>query len=57
MLTGVSVTYSKTALIVLVPPSITKHTTGVLEWVTAKLENLIYFHAYYHYFMVARQVV
>lgn len=43
MLTGVSVTYSKTALIVLVPPSITKHTTGVLEWVTEKLENLIYF--------------
>lgn len=31
---GVSVTYSKTALIVLVPPSITKQTTGVLECVT-----------------------
>lgn len=31
---GVSVTYSKTALIVFVPPSITKQTTGVLEWVT-----------------------
>lgn len=31
---GVSVTYSKTALIVFVPPSITKQTTGVLECVT-----------------------
>lgn len=31
---GVSVTYSKTALIVFVPPSMTKHTTGVLECVT-----------------------
>lgn len=32
---GVSVTYSKTARIVLVPPSMTKQTTGVLECVTA----------------------
>lgn len=31
---GVSVTYSKTARIVFVPPSMTKHTTGVLECVT-----------------------
>lgn len=31
---GVSVTYSKTALIVFVPPSMTRHTTGVLECVT-----------------------
>lgn len=30
---GVSVTYSNTALMVLVPPSITKHTTGVLQCV------------------------
>lgn len=28
---GVSVTYSSTALMVFVPPSITKHTTGVLQ--------------------------
>lgn len=33
---GVSVTYSSTARIVFIPPSITKQTTGVLEWVTEK---------------------
>lgn len=33
---GVSVTYSKTARIVFVPPSMTRHTTGVLECVTEK---------------------
>lgn len=33
---GESVTYSRTARIVFVPPSITKQTTGVLEWVTKK---------------------
>lgn len=35
---GLSVTYSSTALIVFVPPSITKQTTGVLECVT-KMEG------------------
>ena len=34
---GSSVTYSKTALIVLVPPSITKQTIGMGLWVTTKL--------------------
>ena len=38
---GVSVTYSNTARIVFVPPSITKHTTGVLEWVTVNEKLLI----------------
>lgn len=33
---GTSVTYSNTALIVFVPPSITRQTTGVLEWVTER---------------------
>lgn len=37
---GVSVTYSKTALIVFVPPSITKHTTGVLECVTIIFKHI-----------------
>lgn len=33
---GSSVTYSNTARMVFVPPSITRHTSGI-EWVTAKL--------------------
>lgn len=35
---GESVTYSSTARIVFVPPSMTKQTTGVLECVTIKLK-------------------
>lgn len=31
---GLSVTYSRTALIVFVPPSITRQTTGILLWVS-----------------------
>lgn len=37
---GVSVTYSKTALMVFVPPSITKQTTGVLECVTIIFKHI-----------------
>lgn len=36
---GTSVTYSKTARIVLIPPSITKHTTGVLQCVPERRES------------------
>lgn len=37
---GVSVTYSNTDLIVLVPPSITKQTTGVLQWVPVTIHSI-----------------
>lgn len=40
---GVSVTYSKTARIVFMPPSITRQTTGVLEWVTAIGMQILHF--------------
>ena len=36
---GVSVTYSRTARIVFMPPSITRQTTGVLEWVTGMIHK------------------
>lgn len=38
---GSSVTYSKTARMVLVPPSITKHTTGVLQCVPKNEKKII----------------
>jgi hypothetical protein len=38
---GSSVTYSRTALIVFVPPSITKQTMGMGLWVTAKFKVMV----------------
>lgn len=38
---GSSVTYSNTALIVLVPPSITRQTIGMGLWVTVKYVVLV----------------
>lgn len=45
---GLSVTYSRTARIVLVPPSITRQTTGVLLCVSRIIKSLILSHKFIH---------